>query len=225
MTVNICLDGPSGAGKSTVAKAVAKKLGILYLDTGATFRALAVKAMRENLDMTNDEELTSFLNNTSVSLKFDNEKKNMTVLLDNEDVTGLIRENGVSLVASAISAYPKTREKLMKDWRAIAKNNDVIMDGRDIGTVVLPTAKYKFYLTADSRERARRRFEELKAKGEIVDIDVLQKQIEERDYNDSTRKTAPLKKADDAVLIDSTNISAEEVADIIIRAVEKGGER
>lgn len=225
MTVNICLDGPSGAGKSTVAKTVAKKLGILYLDTGATFRALAVKAMRENLDMTNDEELTSFLNNTSVSLKFDNEKKNMTVLLDNEDVTGLIRENGVSLVASAISAYPKTREKLMKDWRDIAKNNDVIMDGRDIGTVVLPTAKYKFYLTADSRERARRRFEELKAKGEIVDIDVLQKQIEERDHNDSTRKIAPLKKADDAVLIDSTNISADEVADIIIRAVEKGGER
>lgn len=225
MTVNICLDGPSGAGKSTVAKTVAKKLGILYLDTGATFRALAVKAMRENLDMTNDEELNAFLNNTSVSLKFDDEKKSMTVLLDNEDVTGLIRENGVSLVASAISAYPKTREKLMKDWRAIAKNNDVIMDGRDIGTVVLPTAKYKFYLTADSRERARRRFEELKAKGEIVDIDVLQKQIEERDHNDSTRKTAPLKKADDAVLIDSTNISAEEVADIIIRAVEKGGDR
>lgn len=225
MTVNICLDGPSGAGKSTVAKTVAKKLGILYLDTGATFRALAVKAMRENLDMTNDEELTSFLNNTSVSLKFDNEKKEMTVLLDNEDVTGLIRENGVSLVASAISAYPKTREKLMKDWRDIAKNNDVIMDGRDIGTVVLPTAKYKFYLTADSRERARRRFEELKAKGEIVDIDVLQKQIEERDHNDSTRKIAPLKKADDAVLIDSTNISADEVADIIIRAVEKGGKR
>lgn len=225
MTVNICLDGPSGVGKSTVAKTVAKKLGILYLDTGATFRALAVKAMRENLDMTNDEELTAFLNDTSVSLKFDDEKKSMTVLLDNEDVTGLIRENGVSLVASAISAYPETREKLMKDWRAIAKNNDVIMDGRDIGTVVLPTAKYKFYLTADSRERARRRFEELKAKGEIVDIDVLQKQIEERDYNDSTRKTAPLKKADDAMLIDSTNISAEEVADIIIRAVEKGGDR
>lgn len=225
MTVNICLDGPSGAGKSTVAKTVAKKLGILYLDTGATFRALAVKAMRENLDMTNDEELTAFLNDTSVSLKFDDEKKSMTVLLDNEDVTGLIRENGVSLVASAISAYPETREKLMKDWRAIAKNNDVIMDGRDIGTVVLPTAKYKFYLTTDSRERARRRFEELKAKGEIVDIDVLQKQIEERDYNDSTRKTAPLKKADDAMLIDSTNISAEEVADIIIRAVEKGGDR
>ncbi len=220
MTINICLDGPSGAGKSTVAKSVAKKLGIMYLDTGATFRALAVKAMRKNLNMKNEEELNAFLNSTSVSLKFCG--GNMTVLLDDEDVTGLIRENGVSKIASDISAYPETREKLMKDWRQIARENDVIMDGRDIGTVVLPDSKYKFFLTADSRERARRRCEELKAKGEIVDIDTIQKQIEERDFNDSTRKTAPLKQAEDAVLIDSTNISADEVANIIITAVKEG---
>lgn len=223
MTINICLDGPSGAGKSTVAKTVAKKLNMMYLDTGATFRALAVKAIRTGLNMTNDEELTSFLDSTSVSLKFDG--GNMTVLLDDEDVTGIIRENGVSKIASDISAYPKTREKLMRDWRRIASENDVIMDGRDIGTVVLPDSKYKFFLTADSRERARRRCEELKAKGEIVDVETIRLQIEERDRNDSMRKTAPLKQADDAILIDSTNISADEVADIIINAVKNGGDR
>lgn len=223
MTINICLDGPSGAGKSTVAKTVAKKLNIMYLDTGATFRALAVKAIRTGLDMTNDEELISFLDSTSVSLEFDG--GNMTVLLDDEDVTGIIRENGVSKIASDISAYPKTREKLMRDWRRIASENDVIMDGRDIGTIVLPDSKYKFFLTADSKERARRRHEELKAKGEIVDVETIRLQIEERDRNDSTRKTAPLKQADDAILIDSTNISADEVADIIINAVKNGGDR
>lgn len=221
MSINICLDGPSGAGKSTVAKEVARRLGIMYLDTGATFRALAVKAMRVDLDMTDDSKLTAFLDGTDVSLAFSDGK--MTVLLDGEDVTGVIRENGVSKIASDISAYPKTREKLMKDWRKIARENDVIMDGRDIGTVVLPDAKFKFYLTADSRERARRRCEELKAKGEIVDIDEIQRQIEQRDYNDSTRKTAPLKQADDAVLVDSTNISANEVVEIIIKKVTVGG--
>lgn len=221
MSINICLDGPSGAGKSTVAKEVARRLGIMYLDTGATFRALAVKAMRVDLDMTDDSKLTAFLDGTDVSLAFSDGK--MTVLLDGEDVTGVIRENGVSKIASDISAYPKTREKLMKDWRKIARENDVIMDGRDIGTVVLPDAKFKFYLTADSRERARRRCEELKTKGEIVDIDEIQRQIEQRDYNDSTRKTAPLKQADDAVLVDSTNISANEVVEIIIKKVTVGG--
>lgn len=221
MSINICLDGPSGAGKSTVAKEVAKRLGIMYLDTGATFRALAVKAMRVDLDMTDDSKLTAFLDGTDVSLAFSDGK--MTVLLDGEDVTGVIRENGVSKIASDISAYPKTREKLMKDWRKIARENDVIMDGRDIGTVVLPDAKYKFYLTADSRERARRRCEELKVKGEIVDVDEMQRQIEQRDYNDSTRKTAPLKQADDAMLVDSTNISANEVVEIIINKVTAGG--
>ncbi len=222
MSINICLDGPSGAGKSTVAKEVARRLGIMYLDTGATFRALAVKAMRVDLDMTDDKKLTAFLDGTDVSLAFSDGK--MTVLLDGEDVTGVIRENGVSKIASDISAYPKTREKLMKDWRKIARENDVIMDGRDIGTVVLPDAKFKFYLTADSRERARRRCEELKAKGEIVDIDEIQRQIEQRDYNDSTRKTAPLKQADDAMLVDSTNISANEVVEIIIKKVTAGGD-
>lgn len=221
MSINICLDGPSGAGKSTVAKEVARRLGIMYLDTGATFRALAVKAMRVDLDMTDDSKLTAFLDGTDVSLAFSDGK--MTVLLDGEDVTGVIRENGVSKIASDISAYPKTREKLMKDWRKIARENDVIMDGRDIGTVVLPDAKFKFYLTADSRERARRRCEELKVKGEIVDIDEIQRQIEQRDYNDSTRKTAPLKQADDAMLVDSTNISANEVVEIIIKKVTAGG--
>lgn len=222
MSINICLDGPSGAGKSTVAKEVARRLGIMYLDTGATFRALAVKAMRVDLDMTDDKKLTAFLDGTDVSLAFSDGK--MTVLLDGEDVTGVIRENGVSKIASDISAYPKTREKLMKDWRKIARENDVIMDGRDIGTVVLPDAKFKFYLTADSRERARRRCEELKVKGEIVDIDEIQRQIEQRDYNDSTRKTAPLKQADDAMLVDSTNISANEVVEIIIKKVTAGGD-
>lgn len=220
MTMNICLDGPSGAGKSTVAKIIAKRLGIMYLDTGATFRALAIKAMRQNLDMKNEDAFESFLSSTEVNLEY--KSGSMRVLLDGEDVTDKIRENGVSMVASDISAYPETREKLMKDWRKIATENDVIMDGRDIGTVVLPDAKYKFFLTADSKERARRRYEELKSKGQIIDIKVLQREIEERDRNDSTRKIAPLKKADDAVLIDSTDISAEEVATRILSCIKTG---
>ena len=220
MTMNICLDGPSGAGKSTVAKIIAKRLGIMYLDTGATFRALAIKAMRQSLDMKNEDALESFLASTDVSLEY--KGGSMRVLLDGEDVTDKIRENGVSMVASDISAYPKTREKLMKDWRKIAAENDVIMDGRDIGTVVLPNAKYKFFLTAASKERARRRYEELKAKGQIIDLEILQREIEERDRNDSTRKIAPLKKADDAVLIDSTDISAEEVATRILSCIKTG---
>lgn len=218
--INICIDGPAGSGKSTLAKIVAKKLNILYLDTGATFRALGLKAIRWNVDVKNERMVKKLLDLTSVDISFENGE--MKVYLDKEDVTNKIRENCISKYASDISAYKETREKLITDWRRIANTYDVIIDGRDIGTVVLPDSKYKFYLTADSLERAKRRHMELLAKDEFIPIDVLQKQIEERDYNDSTREHAPLKRADDAVLLDSTSMSPEELASIVIERVEKG---
>lgn len=218
--INICIDGPAGSGKSTLAKIVAKKLNILYLDTGATFRALGLKAIRWNIDLKNRENVLKLLKLTKVEVKFENSE--MKIYLDNEEVSKKIRENSVSKYASDISAYPEAREKLITDWRRIANENDVIIDGRDIGTVVLPNAKYKFFLTADSLERAKRRHNELLQKDEFIPVDVLKKQIDERDYNDSTRKIAPLKQADDAVLLDSTNMAPDQLADIVIDIVLKG---
>ena len=218
--INICLDGPSGSGKSTTAKDIAKKLDIMYLDTGATFRALGVKAMRLGVDVANEKAVSDMLDNTEITVKYEN--GGMRVIVDGEDLTPYIRENGVSKVASDISAYPKTRKKLLSDWRAIAEKFDVIMDGRDIGTVVLPNSKFKFFITADSRERARRRVKELQEMGQNVDFDTILQQIEERDYNDSHRKIAPLKQAEDALLIDSTNLTKEEVVEIILSKVKEG---
>ncbi|MBR2160192.1 MAG: (d)CMP kinase, partial [Clostridia bacterium] len=179
-----------------------------------------VKAMRLGVDVANEKAVSDMLDNTEITVKYEN--GGMRVIVDGEDLTPYIRENGVSKVASDISAYPKTREKLLSDWRAIAEKFDVIMDGRDIGTVVLPNSKFKFFITADSRERARRRVKELQEMGQNVDFDTILQQIEERDYNDSHRKIAPLKQAEDALLIDSTNLTKEEVVEIILSKVKEG---
>ncbi len=213
-TLNIAIDGPSGSGKSTIAKLIAKKLGIIYLDTGAMFRALALKVIKLGIKADDEAKIKAMLENTSCDVKYEN--GNMQIFLDDEDVTGLIRENSVSKYASDISALKIVRDKLIGLQREIAENNDVILDGRDIGTVVLPNANYKFFLTADSLERAKRRHLELKEKGQDIAVEELKKQIDERDYNDSHREVAPLKCADDAVMIDSTSLSIDEVLQVIL---------
>ncbi|MEG2116726.1 MAG: (d)CMP kinase [Clostridia bacterium] len=215
--INIAIDGPSGSGKSSTAKLVAKELKIIYLDTGAMFRALALKAIRSEIDPLDEASVRQMLENTIVDVKYDDGV--MKLFLDGEEVSSKIRENSVSKVASDISSLKIVREKLIGLQREIAKNNDVVLDGRDIGTVVLPNAKYKFFLTANSLERAKRRHAELLLKGENIAVDVILKEIEQRDYNDTNRVNAPLRRADDAILIDTTAHSLEEVVEIIIDKV------
>ena len=206
--IQIAIDGPSGAGKSTMAKYISQNLGIMYLDTGAMYRAVALKALRLGLDTKNDEQITNLIPNVDVAINYD---KGQKVFLDGEDVTHLIRTNEVSMGASDVSAFPKVREKLVELQQAIASNNSVVMDGRDIGTHVLPHAKIKIFLTASVHERAKRRFEELKQKGLLnKTFEELVKEIETRDYNDSNREASPLKRAEDAILVDTSELSEEE---------------
>ncbi len=211
--MKIAIDGPAGAGKSTIAKLLAKKLGILYLDTGAMYRAVGLKAIENGVDVTDETAVKKMLDSTTVDVK--SEKGVQHVYLDGKDVTGKIREHRVSKAASDISAVPCVRYKMVDLQREIAARCDTVLDGRDIGTFVLPNAEYKIFLTASVAERARRRYEELKAKGEECTLESVASDIEKRDYNDSHRALAPLRKADDAVEIDTTDLSIEEVADKI----------
>lgn len=211
--MKIAIDGPAGAGKSTVAKLLAKKLGILYLDTGAMYRAVGLKAIENGVDVTDETAVKKMLDSTTVDVK--SEEGVQHVYLDGKDVTGKIREHRVSKAASDISAVPCVRYKMVDLQREIAARCDTVLDGRDIGTFVLPNAEYKIFLTASVAERARRRYEELKAKGEECTLESVASDIEKRDYNDSHRALAPLRKADDAVEIDTTDLSIEEVADKI----------
>lgn len=216
--INIAIDGPSGAGKSSIAKAVSKKLGYIYVDTGALYRSIGLNAVRNGVENTRDEALVvPTLDNANVSLKFINGEQR--VFLGEDDVSEAIRQNEISMAASNVSAIPRVREFLFSLQREIAENNNCIMDGRDIGTVVLPNAQIKIFLTASSRERATRRFKELEEKGQGVDFDTLLKEIEERDYRDSHRETAPLKKADDAVLVDTTGVSFEGAVEMILNII------
>lgn len=219
---SIALDGPSGAGKSTVAKAVARELGITYLDTGALYRALGLKAIRCGADTSDGEAVEKCLKDAEVTIVYDNGVQR--VMLDGEDVSGLIRTPEVSMAASAVSAVPFVRRKLLDFQRGIAANTSVILDGRDIGTVVLPAAKYKFFLTASAEVRAKRRFDELKARGENVEYNAVYEDVVTRDRNDSTRAIAPLKCADDAKLIDSSYMTADEVVRYIIDCVSGVGQ-
>lgn len=214
---SIALDGPSGAGKSTVAKLVSARLGITYLDTGALYRALGLKCLNENVSTSDAKAVENCLSGVVVGIEYRDGVQ--CVLLDGKDVSGLIRTPEVSMAASAASAIPYVREKLLYIQRDIASKSSVILDGRDIGTVVLPDAEFKFYLTASAEVRAKRRYDELKAKGERVEYETVLKDVNERDRNDSTRKIAPLKRALDAVEIDSTGLTAEQVADIITESV------
>ena len=216
--INIAIDGPAGAGKSSVAKAVAAKLGFIYVDTGALYRSIGVNALRNGLNTEDAAAVTALLPATKVELKFvDGTQK---VFLNGEDVSEAIRMPEASMAASNVSAIPAVRTFLLDLQRDMAKNNNVIMDGRDIGTVILPDAQYKFFLTASAEVRADRRFKELAEKGINVDYKSLLEEIIQRDYNDSHRETAPLKQADDAILIDSSDMNIDEVINAIISNIK-----
>ncbi len=217
MGMNCALDGPAGAGKSTVARELAKKLGYIYVDTGALYRAIGLFATRCGADTTNATQVVPLLNCIHLELKFENGAQ--AVYMNDENVSEAIRLPEMSMAASNVSAIPKVREFLLSLQRDIAANNDIIMDGRDIGTVILPNAQVKIFLTASVEERANRRYKELIAKGHDVEYDEILKDIAQRDYNDSHRATAPLKKADDAIEVDSSDMTAEQVIDTIAEII------
>lgn len=211
---SIAIDGPAGAGKSTIAKKVAKYLDFIYVDTGAMYRALGLYFIRNNIASTDKEKIERSCDNIDVTIEYVNGEQQ--VLLNGENVSGLIRTEEVGNMASASSVFPVVRLKLVELQRSLARKADVVMDGREIGTFVLPSADLKIFLTAGSMERARRRFLELQNKGITADINDIEKDIVERDMRDMNREFAPLKQADDAILIDSTNMTIDEVADTII---------
>lgn len=215
--MNIAIDGPSGAGKSTIAKKVAAQLNMVYVDTGAMYRAIGFYFLNHNIDPSDEKACNEALPEINVRLFY--EDGLMHVLLNDEDITGMIRTQKVGEAASKGSKNPKVREHLLLLQRKMAETNPVIMDGRDIGTVVLPNADLKIFLTASSRVRAERRTKELLEKGETVSIDEVQKEIEERDYRDSHREIAPLKQAEDAYLLDSSNLTIDEVVEKIISLI------
>lgn len=220
MPVNIAIDGPSGAGKSSAAKALAKKLGYLYIDTGALYRAIGLYAIRQNVaDMKKADLVSPLLKDIDVSLRFvEGEQR---VYLNGEDVSGLIRTQPVAQAASDVSAHPVVRTFLLDLQRKMAAEHDVLMDGRDIGTVILPQAQVKFFLTANAAARARRRTLELQAKGIAADFDTVLREIEQRDANDSSRATAPLKTADDAVLVDNSEMDEAQTVDYMCRIIKE----
>ncbi|MBO5214742.1 MAG: (d)CMP kinase [Clostridia bacterium] len=210
----IAIDGPSGAGKSTVAKLLAAKMGIVYLDTGAMYRAMGLKALNSGVSPTDAVEVEKLLAVTEIDVK--NIDGTQHVYLDGEDVSTLIREHRVSKAASDISAIPCVRFAMVELQRKLASKKDTVLDGRDIGTYVLPNADHKFFLTASADERANRRYKELIAKGEECTFEKIKQDIITRDYNDSHRALAPLKKADDAIEIDTTEMTVDDVINKMI---------
>ncbi len=221
--INIAIDGPAGAGKSTVARAVAKKLGILYLDTGAMYRAMALKAMREGINPNDKEQVLPLLECTEIYAK--NIGGTQHTYLDGEDVSGLIRTPEISRGASDISAIPDVRIKLAQIQRNIAHTSDVVMDGREIGSYVIPECENKFYVTASVDERARRRLLELKEKGmdNGMTVEDMAKDIAERDYNDSHRAFAPLLRLPEAILIDTTDLTIDEAVNAVLKNLKNIG--
>ena len=219
MSFNIAIDGPAGAGKSTIARSAARNLGFLYVDTGAMFRAIALYLLRNEVDIQNTESLLKALDEISIRIVYSDGEQQ--IILNDENVTAYLRDEKVGNMASLSSAHPKVREKLLQLQRNLAKENDVIMDGRDIGTVVLPNADVKIYLTASVEERAKRRYLELINKGQDADLEKIKEDIRTRDYQDMNRTTAPLRQADDAVVIDSSSMTITEVMDKIIDAFQE----
>ena len=215
--ISIAIDGPAGAGKSTVAKKVSAKLGFIYVDTGALYRAVGLYVLRKGASTTDQDAVTPLLADIRVELKFIDGAQR--VFLNGEDVSESIRQNEVSMAASNVSAIPSVRAFLFDLQRKIAEENNIVMDGRDIGTVVLPHADAKIFLTATAEERARRRYLELEEKGQTVDYDQLLAEIKERDHNDSTRAIAPLKQAEDAVLVDTSKLPLEEAITCVMDTV------
>ncbi len=207
--INIAIDGPSGAGKSTVARAVASRLGIIYLDTGAMYRATAVYALDLGVDPLDEKAVEGIIDGLEMKIVYDNGAQK--ILVNGVDVTGRLREHYISKAASDISAHPAVRLKMVKLQRQFAETNDVVLDGRDIGTYVLPNASCKIFMTADLNERSKRRWIELNEKGSSESLEEVRTTMEARDYNDSNRAFAPLKQADDAILIDTTYMALDEV--------------
>ncbi len=215
MSKNIAIDGPAGAGKSTIAKKVSKALGFIYVDTGAMYRSMALFMLRNGVDGGDVEKIRSLCKDVKVSLRHENGEQK--VFLNGEDVSGLIRTEEVSAMASKTSVVPEVRVRLVELQQELAAETDVVMDGRDIGTVVLPGADLKIFLTASAHVRALRRYKELQAKGETCELQAIEDEIIERDHRDSTRAVSPLKQAEDAVLVDSSDMTIDEVADRILQ--------
>lgn len=214
MSYNIAIDGPAGAGKSTIAKQIAKKLSFIYVDTGAMYRAMALFMLRKGIAGNETEKIEKECENVDISISYI--KGEQQVLLNGENVTALLREEQVGNMASLVAKIGAVRKKLVSLQQKLAKQADVIMDGRDIGTCVLPNADAKIYLTATSKERARRRFEELQAKNIDCNIDEIEADIIARDEQDMNREVSPLKQAEDAVLVDSSDMGIEQVVETII---------
>ena len=219
MATNIAIDGPAGAGKSTIAKTVSKELGYIYVDTGALYRTVGLNVLRQGKDTKNEADVVPTLEGLNVSLRFVNGEQR--VFLGDEDVSEAIRQNEVSMAASNVSAIPKVREFLFGLQRDIAEKNNCIMDGRDIGTVVLPNAQIKIYLTASAQARADRRYKELTEKGQEVNYDNILKEIELRDYQDTHREIAPLKKSDDAVLVGTTELDLNGSIEYMLKVIKE----
>ena len=220
-TYNIAIDGPAGAGKSTIARKTAAKLGFIYVDTGAMYRAMALYFLRKGIDRGDEKAIEAACGEITISLEY--REGVQKVFLNGEDVSGLIRTEEVSAMTSAVSVYSAVRQKLLELQRELARSENVIMDGRDIGTCVLPGAQTKIYLTASSRVRAERRFKELEEKGEMCNLEEIEQDIIERDYRDMHRDIAPLKQAEDAVYIDSSRMSIDQVAQAIVDAARERG--
>lgn len=218
--INVAVDGPAGAGKSTVSRRAAKILGLVYVDTGALYRAIGLYAIENGIDTKDEKAVTSVLKDITVDL--DNSGGEQRVLLCGVDVTGNIRTGAVSMAASDVSSYPEVRAFLLETQKKIAREKSVIMDGRDIGTVVLPEADVKVFLTADADVRAKRRFLELTERKEKVDYNTILAEINERDHNDKNRAVAPLKQADDAILLDTSEMSFDESIQALVNIIRKG---
>lgn len=218
--INVAIDGPAGAGKSTIARRAAEKLGYIYVDTGALYRAVGLKFSKTEADISSDKDIERVLSGTAVDIRFADGEQH--VFLDGEDVSGLIRTPEASMMASAVSAKPAVRAFLLEMQRQLARENNVIMDGRDIGTVVLPNADVKIFLTASVKVRAERRFRELIEKGENVSFEEVYADIEKRDYNDMHRAVAPLKQAEGACLADTSDLTLDDSVALVVKIITEG---
>lgn len=215
MIYNIAIDGPAGAGKSTIARRVAKELSFIYVDTGAMYRAMALYLLRKEVNKDDTEQIGNICQDAEISIEYQNGEQ--IVLLNDENVNSYLRTEEVGNMASVSSAVPRVREKLLSLQRKLAGDMSVVMDGRDIGTTILPDADVKIYLTASSLTRAKRRYLELQEKGTICNLDEIQKDIEERDQRDMNREISPLRQAEDAVLVDSSDLTIQQVVDRILQ--------